>query len=355
MMRPVIILLAIILVAITSCRELYDPKIDTVGAPLVVDGLITDEAKSYSVKLSNPLPFENNSDNNVDTKEYTGVSGAQVTVSDDCGNSYNFIEINGDGVYKSDPSKFVGVPGRSYTLVIKTTDNKEYRSAPQLLLPNDFNSKVEADFGSQDQLVDDGTGTLHKTIVGGTSILYTIENNEDTTIKFRFSHKTYKQYTESGLITNRCWGLSPDNDLVNIIDSYSSSTNNIVKHNVCFIPNAKDGSIIIAGADYVIITNKFITKVIQYRLNDEAYQFYKDVNTLLASTNKIFDPVTLKVKGNMKCISGNSEVLGFFEASSARVNYYALTPGSKELQFVKSYEPPFDYGCPESPPDFWVY
>jgi hypothetical protein len=350
-MRRMIILVAIILGIITSCKELYDPKIDTVGTRLVVDGLITDEAKSYSIKLTKALPFNNNGDMNV----YTSVSKAKVTVSDDCGYTYHFIEIDSGGVYMSDPAEFIGVPGRSYTLSIKTIDNKEYRSAPQLLLPNNFNVTVSADFGSRDQLVEDGSGTFIKTTMDGVNILYDIENI-DTLTRFRFGHKTYKQYVETGKTTIRCWGLMPDYDLVNITDNYNTSTKNIEKHNVCFIPNAKNGSIIIEGTDYVVIVSKFITKIIQYRLNDESYQFYKNVNTLITATNKIFDPITLQVKGNIKCISDNNdEVLGFFEASSAVVSYYALNPGSKELQFIKSYEPPHDFGCPTTPPDFWVW
>ena len=349
-MRRRIILLAIILGAITSCKELYDPKIETVGTHFVVDGLITDEAKPYSIKLTKALPFNNNGDMNV----YTGVSKATVTVSDDCGYTYHFTEIDSGGVYMSDPAEFVGVPGRSYTLSIKTIDNKEYRSAPQLLLTNHFNVKVSAEFGTRDQLVVDNWGDYNKVTVEGTNILYDIENM-DTSARFRYGHKTYKQYTESGKTTNRCWGLLPDNDLANIIDTYSTSAKNIEKHNVCFIPNAKNTSIIHEGSDYVIIITKLITKVTQYRLNDETYQFYKNVNSVLAATNKIFDPITLQVKGNVKCISDNTvEVFGFFEASSAVVSYYALNPGSKELQFIKSYEPPYDYGCPTIPPDFWV-
>jgi len=351
-MRRMIILSVIIFETITSCKELYDPKIDTVGTHLVVDGLITDEAKPYSIKLTKALPFNNN---NVSayTIEYTGVSKAKVTVSDDCGHTYNYAEIDTGGVYMSDPAEFVGVPGRSYTLSIKTIENKEYRSAPQLLLPNNFNVKVSADFGSRDQLVEDGSGTYNKTTMDGVNILYDIENID--TIRFRFGHKTYKQYMETGKTTKMCWGLLPDNDLANIIDTYSTSAKNIEKHNVCFIPNAKNTSIIHEGSDYVIIITKLITKVTQYRLNDETYQFYKNVNSVLAATNKIFDPITLQVKGNVKCISDNTvEVFGFFEASSAVVSYYALNPGSKELQFIKSYEPPYDYGCPTIPPDFWV-
>src|ERR1035437_1166243 len=92
-MKPIVILLVVILGTITSCKELYDPKIDIIETPLVVEGLITDEANPYSIKLTKALPFNNNNVS-VYENEYTVVSKATVTVSDDCGYTYNFTEID---------------------------------------------------------------------------------------------------------------------------------------------------------------------------------------------------------------------------------------------------------------------
>jgi len=63
-----------------------------------------------------------------------------------------------------------------------------------------------------------------------------------------------------------------------------------------------------------------------------------------------------KVKGNMKCISDNTiEVLGFFEASSARISYYAIHNGSKNVLYLNGYAP-YDDGCiGPIPPDWWVW
>jgi len=327
-----IFFVACILLINTSCKELFTTEIEINKIPLAVDGLITDEAKSYSIKLSKAASYNNN-----DSYEYTSVSKAKVTVSDDCGHTYNFTELDNDGVYMSDPSEFVGVPGRSYTLFIKTADNAAYRSSPQLLLPNDFNVKVDAEFGTKDQLVDDGSGTYIKKTVDGVNLLYTIENKEDTLIRFRFDHKLYEEYSH-------CWAILRNNDNINITDNYGTSTNDIEKHNVCFMPIIKDESVF-----------KLITKIIQYRVNNETYQFYKNNYTILAATGKIFDHLPFQVKGNVMCISDNTiETLGFFEASSVRISYYALNNGYNTLQYVKSYEPPYDFGCPKVPPDFWV-
>ena len=349
-MYRLIFFIACILLISTSCKELYTPEIENGKMPLVVDGCITDEAKPYSIKLSKALPYDNNYNTNEynNINEYKSVSNAMVTVSDDCGHTYKFTEFDYNGVYMSDPSEFVGVPGRSYTLFIKTADNQEYRSAPQLLLPNDFNVKVDAEFGTKDELVDDGSGTFYKKNVDGVNLLYTIKNNEDTFIRFRFDHKLYAEYVEGKV---QCWAKLLNSDNINITYNYGTSTNDIEKHNVCFMPHIKFD---IASGDTKVVF-KLITKIIQYRLNSDTYQFYKNNYTILAATGKIFDPISSKVKGNVTCISDNSEALGFFEASSARIGYYAISNGSNKLEYIKSYEPPYDFGCPKGPPDFWVY
>jgi len=344
-MRIKIILVTIILGTITSCKELYDPKIDIVETPLVVEGLITDEAKPYSIKLTKALPFNNN-----DVSEYTGVSKATVTVSDDCGYTYHFTEIDTAGVYMSNPVEFVGVPGRSYTLSIKTIDNKEYRSAPQLLLPNNFNVTISAEFGTRDQLVVDSWGGYNKETIQGTNIFFDIENTEDTLIRFRFGQKIYKETAVIPGGRPECWGIVQQKDLINITDGPPTSNKNIEKHIVCFLPFIKPENV----GDYTIIVTALIGKITQYRINPETYQFYKNCNTILAASGKVFDPMPTQVKGNMKCISDNAvEVLGFFEASSARVSYYAVRNGSKNIHYRNGYAP-VDYGCiGPNAPDWW--
>ena len=359
-MRLKIILLAIILGTITSCKELYDPKINIIETPLVVDGLITDQAKSYSIKLTKALPYNNNN-----VIDYTGVSKATVTVSDDAGNTYNFTESDSVGVYKSNPAEFIGVPGRYYTLHIRTIDNIEYQSAAQLMLPNDFKVDVSAEFGTRDQLVVDGWGAYNKETIHGTNIFFDIENNEDTLIRFRFDHRIITQWAIATKPPTYGWDKLPNTDLINMTDNYSTSTNNIEKHVVCFVPT-NDLKVIVTkvwmgadGTDKIMMdkfVDKFVIRIIQYRLNNETYLYYKNISTILAANGSIFDPIPWQVQGNVKCISDNSfGVLGFFEASSARYSYYALHSFSKILKYVKSYEPPTEFGILGTiVPDWWV-
>ena len=365
-MRLYIVLFSFVVI-ISSCKEPFNPKLDDVNSPLVVDGLITDQAQPYTIQLYKASKF--NSD-----KVYTQETNANITISDDCGNTYNFTETSA-GIYVSDPSQFVGQPGRTYTLAINTSDNNLYHSNPQLLLPNNFNVTTYTELGSIDQVVDDVDGNPNKKSLQGINLLVDIQNNTDTLPRFRFENKTYLEYSYSvnlSMIKTYvyfCWDLLNDKGLVNISgEQYLTSSKEIKKHKICFIP--KTDTIQATYADTVEIdpfytiadVSEQIVKVKQYRINNETYQFNKDINTMLAAQNKMFDPGATQIKGNMHCDSNPQKlVLGLFEASSVTTNYYAIKPDSTKVTRIIKFEPPYSSGCIgflgatfTSPPDFWV-
>jgi hypothetical protein len=349
------------LLLMVSCKDPFNPELDTVNSPLVVEGLITNEAKPYEVKLYRALQYNS-------IKNKTNVTKAKVKVIDDLGHTYGFVEKE-TGVYRSNPAEFVGQAGRTYTLTIETNDTK-FKSKPQKLLPNDFNVTTYAEFGSKDVLSTDAYGSSYKETVQGVNLLADIENNLDSLPRFRFEHKSYREYTYSIQVSMMKtdlyygWNAILDNDLVNITDDkYQTTSKNIEKHTVCFLPTVYDVQV-----EYLDSTNQpvtisayvlqQVTKVTRYRINNETFQFYKDINRLLAAEGKMFDPIAFQVNGNIQCISNPQiPVLGFFEASSVDISYYAIKPGKKVVVKVKSFEPPSPSGYVIIPPfpDFWVY
>lgn len=370
-MRLYIILFAFIVIS-SSCKEPFGPKTDTANSPLVVDGLITDEAKPYTIRLYMADQFQSEQGRKNETN-------ADVTVSDDLGHTYKFTETSA-GVYVSNPSVFVGQPGRTYTLSVNTSDNNVFHSNPQLLLPNNFNVNTYAELASQDQMVDDGNGNAHKELVEGVNLLVDVQNSTDTVPHFRFDHSTYTECSYTIIISQLkryvyyAWNLKSDNDLVNISDGqYQTSMNDIKKHKICFLPSSESievvnpDSVEIDPPSFTAYISLNIIKVTQYRINNETYKFNKDVNTLLAAQNKTFDPTAFQIKGNMYCDSNPQKlVLGFFEASSARTNYYKIKPGKLVVTSIDKFEPPSSSGVIgtieslmppifQNPPDFWVH
>jgi hypothetical protein len=385
----------------SSCREIYDPKIDEAQNSLVVEGLMTDEVRPYVIKLSIAEPF-NSYDN------YPLVRSAKVSITDNKGNIFNLQDEG--GTYVSDPKELIGQAGRIYTLHIETTDGNIYESTPQFLLPNYSDVKASAVFKTKEILVQDYNGNYSKSTINGVDLLYDIKYDSDTMPKFRFLQtmtteyiyiNTYhpeflkrvlrELYSRSPVVF--CWSASVPDDLVNLTDEeYETSNDLIQKHSVCFIPTyyTKQTNEIDSILPYVVYVHKGsvdtvyilppdtvvnvpivnrIIRVTQYRLNQETFQYYKNINTLLSAQGKIFDPVAFQFTGNITCKNNpQKKALGFFEASSAITKYYFIRPGEDTVHTIQSYNPPAPEGCERwdsipmdqgsteepVPPSFWV-
>ena len=80
----------------------------------------------------------------------------------------------------------------------------------------------------------------------------------------------------------------------------------------------------------------FAFTIKMYRINTDLYQYYEAINKQLEANNRIFDPVSFQVKGNITCDNDPKEtVLGVFEVSSASLRTYSFSyfKGDKSVEF----------------------
>lgn len=104
--------ISIVALGLSSCEDVIDLETSTSPPMLVVDGWINDQPESQTIKLSLSAPyFSNNS--------VQPVLDAEVTVTDDAGNVYQFEDIEKNGHYTWNDS-IIGKVGRKYFLEIKT-------------------------------------------------------------------------------------------------------------------------------------------------------------------------------------------------------------------------------------------
>ena len=352
-MKPLILIIILIAGICFSCREVYESNVNAEQNVLVVNGLITDEARPYIVKLTMASQYNKN-----DSNLY--VSNAHVRILDDEGN-ISLLSESYPGVYVTNPAELLGKPGRSYSLHIETSDNKVYESAFQLLSPNNFKDTVYAEFSSQDELVEDNYGGISKVTTQGIDMLIDINNNTDTLPRFRFQNIVLveSEFTVFLGPTYFCWSTLNPSDLVNITDDkYQTTLSSIQKHKLGFIPttyyyNTFDPN----NAEVKAYVVNRILRVDKYCINKETFQFYKNVNMLLSAQGKIFDPIAFNFRGNIICKTNPQElVLGFFEASSVKSDFYAVKPGEKNVIKVPSRVLPSSPGkVVNIPPSFWVY
>src|SRR5665647_2981978 len=101
-----------------SCERVIQLDLKNSTPKIVIQGNIYDQSGPYIVKISNSVNFDASSN-------YPPVSGAKVVISDDVGQNEVLSETTA-GTYLT--SKLRGVPGRTYSLSVKT-GNETYLSS----------------------------------------------------------------------------------------------------------------------------------------------------------------------------------------------------------------------------------
>ncbi|RZK48256.1 MAG: DUF4249 domain-containing protein [Pedobacter sp.] len=91
-----------------SCEKVVDLNLNKTDPKIVIEALLSNELKGHQFYISRSLNFNENT-----TRE--GLTGAQVKLQDNLGNTFNFMD-HGEGVYQS--PRMRGVPGRTYTLTV---------------------------------------------------------------------------------------------------------------------------------------------------------------------------------------------------------------------------------------------
>lgn len=115
----------LVMLIITSCIDQIDLNLDSGASNLVVFGWITNEAVPYEIKLSLSNGYS-------DQSGYPAVSGAEVFVTDQEGNRFDFLEIEETGKYLSNPTVFRGTPGSEYQLTVLYNQNQYQSTTEQM-------------------------------------------------------------------------------------------------------------------------------------------------------------------------------------------------------------------------------
>ena len=111
-----IILLIILFSVLTfSCEDVIQVDLNSTDPKIVIEGILTDRLDYHLVKISRSTDY-------FIPEDFPPVLGAEVTLSDDAGNSETLMEGE-NGVYET--GLMQGIPGRTYTLTVRY-EGKEY-------------------------------------------------------------------------------------------------------------------------------------------------------------------------------------------------------------------------------------
>ncbi len=288
-----------LLVLVIGCIEEYPPPVvsDEIDY-LVVDGTLNSLTGSATIKLSKAIPLSS-------TEQPTKVLDAQLNIEDSDGNIYDLEEQSGEYTVTNVPIDM----NRRYRLNINRSDGRQYQSA----------------FISIKQTPDiDDVSWRETPERDGIQILV---NTHDDTKEARYYQWTYEETFEYVSVYNsqykyensavvpippeesvyRCWQTLPSQKII-IGTSENLNLDVISDYPVQLIP---------AGSQKIII--KYSINVKQRSLNQEAYQYWSNLQLTTEKLGGLFDPQPGSVTGNIFNVNNpNEPILGFFDVGEVK-------------------------------------
>jgi hypothetical protein len=322
----------LLIITLIGCTEVYIPEVNSDTQALIVEGLVTDGAGPFTIKLSmaKPLSFDS-------VGAAKSVLDAKLVITDNENHVFTLDEA-GSGNY-STPTNFKPQTGNSYKLRIETKDGSIYESKLEKLLPPQTYDSIRGFYTKNNYLnsnkeLENATGAdicvdLFKSVSTSESV---------PSCRFVSNVTVQYQYTVAGTDsfgnpTNDWfwflfgWNTFNLNETENITEEKVASANPIMhNHSIGFMPltAANYGFTIPYEASII-----YYLRVNQYTMNSDSYRFYKDANTQLSANGKIFDPIAAQLYGNMKCVNNSSKVvLGLFEVSSVKQHAFIVRGSS---------------------------
>lgn len=324
------ILLLFTVLAFATCIDPYNPNLKGREALLVVDGLLTNENRSYSVLLSRTSAIQNG--------DPVKVTGAQVLITDEEDNSYGLTEVS-PGLYRTDSLLFRGEPGKTYVLHIVTGEGTEYLSDPSTMYPVD---PIDTVYYMKDQEISSDKNE----ILDGLRIFLDSENSGRG--KFfrwtwdewwKFSVPNPKRYNyvdrftveEVDTLKQVCWAHDGTGKIL-IRSAEFSQSGRIEKEPILFIASS--------GSDRLLM--RYCVVVKQLSLSPVEYLFWEQLRETNESGGEIFDKQPFSLAGNVHCISNPEEVvLGYFQVSAVSEKRLYISPSAiKDLGL-----PEYQYDC----------
>lgn len=327
------------LVLLDGCVDPANIAIPAFKYQLVVDGYITNAPGPYEVKLYRSRPL-----GTADLDRLIPERFAKIWIKDDAGNFEQLTEL-GEGTYQTTANGIKGVTGRKYHVVITLISGKKYESTPEEIRPVGEVKNINFEFvegsgagfreGDGFRIFADATG------VPGLDDL--VRLRMVATYKVETFPKLRRRQVEGGSVpdpypcsgyVNRNSNLVQTGDCsccvcwVNLYDEIHSITNEKYTTNDIFI--GEDVGFVPASRR--TLYDKIHVEVQELSLTNETYLFWKLVKAQKEGVSNIFQPPSADIKGNVKAIGLDEEVLGLFWAAGIHKKSIYIT--KKELPYI---------------------
>lgn len=304
-------------IALSGCIDPIRLEIETGAGTLVVDGLITNLPGPYVVRLSRSINFDNSRPLRVYPIHEVG---ATVQIFDDTGASETLVERT-PGAYET--TMFQGEVGRSYHIVIETSNGEVYTSKSEKMAAPVNIRAIEQEFAVYDRLFINANGQPRIAQMEGFYIYAIPEDPADSDNFYRWQADGIFEFFS---LTNnptikQCWApLTRLEDRLTVTDDVFFN-GQAVKQFVCIVPYDRP--------------TWFLVKLRQESLTSEAYLYWKRAGSQQVATGSLFDSPPSPNPGNVSLVTNSEErALGFFRASAV-INFELLFNRLKESGFLE--------------------
>lgn len=339
-------------VLFSGCEDIYTPKIDAVEDVMVADARIVYGQNNNLVRLYNSVGFYEGE------HESEGIPGATVKLIDNNGDELELMDIGG-GNYE-----LTGTlnPELNYKLHIEKFGNTfESSFEPVPKVP-----AIDTVYGIPDLMViqkggDNDVDNFRE--IPGVQLYADITSNLEMPW-YRFTARKVLQFTypveviifgNVDIETMYAWNSFFPQGIFNIAapPEYSSSKD-IYKHPLFFMEKRVEREPEHTFQGWILI-------LYQHGISESAYSYYNDLNNQLNSDGKLFDPLYVQARNNLKCVSDSEQLIfGNFEIATISESRYFVQYVSEELGYVvqpitEFYQIPFSGEQLSILPEFWEY
>jgi len=312
------ILSAVAFLPLAGCIEPYVPQLKgETGDVYAVSGLVTNKSGYHTVSLSQASV--------ISKPQYIPVTGAQMTIEDDRGNSFVLEEYT-DGEYRTWIDGEFLIPGVSYRVHIWLPRGGEIVSDYDIMPEC---PELDSVYYQREEHTDPVTGE----VVNGLQFYIDFNGSEYNSTYYRWSveetweyHSAYPiEYYYDGTQHRVsptdytyfvCWATEP------VPEVFTLSTRNLVSNSYQKFPlHYVDNTTLKLYFGYSMV-------VTQYALSAGAYMFWEQLRIAGNRQGGLYEKQPLSVQGNLHDLANpEKKILGFFGASSVsetRINLDAV-------------------------------
>ncbi len=294
-----------LLIFMYSCLEPFTATVgDNAAQFLVVDGIISNENIPHKIKLARSI-------SNIDQQPIPE-SGAKVSIEDNMGNKTEFLETE-PGIYETNTNTFQGIPGRIYTLIIRTKDRNIYQSEPCYMQPPSQIDNIYYVPGNNPDSLSNNKNTGLRMFINGQINVEEVEYlrwayREDWQFQIPFGYDEVPT-PEGGWIQiepkKYCWKSEFSSKI--ITQSLGNQSQKKIENKELFFIDSKN-------TDKLFL--RYRARINQYSISKEEFEFWRKLEQTNPETNNIFGEQPFTIRGNIKNIDYPDEhVLGYFSVA----------------------------------------